>query len=169
MTCIVGIAHEGIVYMGGERGVSNGDILVPALKSKIIQVDNFLVGYSGTGFGVGQLATLAEYPQSDENLDMELRTLFAKSMRKLIRKYGGIENGSHDLLVGGYGRIFEVYTDDWGIVELSETAVGSGSSYAIGSLYSTQDKEPLYRVHEALNASIQYSPTCAGPIDILQV
>jgi hypothetical protein len=81
----------------------------------------------------------------------------------------GIENGSHDLLVGGYGRLFEVYTDDWGIVELSETAVGSGSSYALGSLYSTQDKEPLYRVHEALNASIQYSPTCAGPIDIMQV
>jgi hypothetical protein len=176
MTCIVGIAHEGKVYMGSERGAGASGVIVSTLQSKVSINHDFLVGYSGSGFGVGQLATLAEYPADGENLELTLRTIFCKSMSRLINKYGGVENGSHDLLLGGYGRLFEVYTDDWGIIEISESAVGSGDSYALGSLYTTGiaiDELPPYtpdmRILLALQAAITYSPTCQGPIDMFSI
>ena len=170
MTCIVGIAHDGKVHMGGERGASSSDVIVSTLQPKITLNHDFLVGYSGEGFGVGQLATLADYPLDEKNLEITIRTIFCKSMSKLVDKYGGVSNGSHILLIGGYGRLFEIDTSDWGIIEVSESAVGSGSPYALGSLYTTKHiKNPIRRISTALEAAITYSPSCQGPIDMFSV
>lgn len=156
--------------MGSERGASSSGLIVSTLQPKISLNHGFLVGYSGDGFGVGQLATLANYPENGDNLHITIRTIFCKSMSKLVDKYGGTDNGSHEILIGGYGRLFEVYTDDWGIVEVSESAVGSGSDFALGSLYTTKHiKNPTKRIHTALEAAITLSPSCQGPIDMFSL
>jgi len=169
MTCIVGIVDNGTVHMGSDRGASSSGVIVSTLLPKISMQHNFLVGYSGDGFGVGQLATLADYPENDKNLEITLRTIFCKSLSKLVDKYGGADNGSHEILIGGYGRLFEIYTDDWGIIEVSQSAVGSGSDFALGSLYSTIGMDTTHRITTALEAAITLSPSCQGPIDMFSL
>jgi 20S proteasome alpha/beta subunit len=169
MTCIVGIVDNGTIHMGSDRGASSSGVIVSTLLPKISMQHNFLVGYSGDGFGVGQLATLADYPADDKNLEITLRTIFCKSLSKLVDKYGGADNGSHEILIGGYGRLFEIYTDDWGIIEVSQSAVGSGSDFALGSLYTTIGMDTTHRITTALAAAITLSPSCQGPIDMFSL
>ena len=169
MTCIVGIVDNGTIHMGSDRGASSSGVIVSTLLPKISMQHNFLVGYSGDGFGVGQLATLADYPENDKNLEITLRTIFCKSLSKLVDKYGGADNGSHEILIGGYGRLFEIYTDDWGIIEVSQSAVGSGSDFALGSLYSTIGMDTTHRITTALEVAITLSPSCQGPIDMFSL
>ena len=169
MTCIVGIADGTNVWMAADGGACGSDVIVSAVSPKVVKVDEFLIAYSGDGFGIGQLVPLADYPLDNVNLPIELRLTFCKSMSKLINKYGGVANGSSHLLVGGYGRLFEVYSDDWGIVEVTETSLGTGAAYALGSLYTSQGEHPRTRLVRAVGAAITYSPTCQGPIEVLSV
>ena len=48
--------------------------------------------------------------------------------------------------------------------------MGSGGDLALGSLYSTQkQKDSRKRAVLAVNAAINHSTTCKGPIDILSI
>ena len=77
------------------------------------------------------------------------------------------ENGA-DLLVGISGRLFEISTMDWSVGEYHTIATGSGFPYAMGSLHTSRfTDDPVWRIKEAVNAAIKYSPSCVGPIDIL--
>ena len=70
------------------------------------------------------------------------------------------------------GRIFEHNAADMSLTEYQQPflAMGSGSSYAYGSLYSTQkSKNARNRVRTAVAAAIQYSPSCMGPIDSISI
>jgi ATP-dependent protease HslVU (ClpYQ) peptidase subunit len=49
-------------------------------------------------------------------------------------------------------------------------AMGSGGDLALGSLYSTKNyKDPRKRVNLAVQAAINHSTSCKGPIDILSI
>jgi ATP-dependent protease HslVU (ClpYQ) peptidase subunit len=49
-------------------------------------------------------------------------------------------------------------------------AMGSGGDIALGSLYSTQkQKDARKRSVLAVNAAINHSMSCKGPIDILSI
>ena len=171
MTVIVGVAHQGKVYMGGDRGMSDKEFIGSILQPKVRKVGPLIIGYSASQ-GTGQLAHVANYSlPNEDSLEAWLRMEFCDAYQKaadLFKIDVNTEDNGADLLVGVYGRLFEVTTQDWSVSEYGEIATGSGFSYAMGSLYSTRDWDnPRQRVKEALQAAIRYSPSCSKPIDIV--
>ena len=171
MTCIVGIAYDNNVYIGGERGASDDHVILPMSAPKVHQRGDWVYGYAGT-IGIGQLLDITPLPVigKDDDVFFILRTTVVEELKDIIDKYSEPQSERDtSWLIGARGRLFEVNHTDWSAVEVHHTAIGSGGSYALGSLYTTQDLEsvPLYRIDMALNAAIEYSPTCLAPKDIV--
>lgn len=174
MTCIVAIAHEGNVYMGGERGHSTSGWIASSTRPKISQHGEYLFGYSSNA-GIGQwIAEGFTFPIIDKDIDnyTHLITVFMPALRDFlsdndIKKDG--ETHEADLYLGFRGKVYEINTDHMYCTEYDEIAGGSGYQYAFGSLYTSRDKDPIERIGLALGAAITYSPSCQGPIDILSI
>ena len=174
MTCIVGIAKDGVVYMGGDRGASDTYTILPLCRPKIVQINNYLVGYAGTQ-GIGQIAHMIELPHipNNKNITKTLRTTFIKSLKNAVEEYGNAplnEDNSTDWLIGVHGRLFEITSDDWQVSEFEESAIGSGNNIALGSLHTSRSwKDQEKRIRYSLQAAVDISPSCLGPIDILYI
>lgn len=174
MTCIVGIAKDGVVYMGGDRGASDDHTIVSLSQPKVNVKGDWIYGYAGS-LGNGQLFDLIDLPAvaDDEDPFKIIRIDIVEELKSVIESHGSDKEGdATDFLIGCKGRLFEMSTEDWGVVEVSEVSIGSGGNYALGSLHTTSQFEvasPYYRIEQALNAAITYSPTCQGPIDILYI
>lgn len=173
MTCIVAIAHQGKVYMGGERGHSDSHTIVSSTRPKIFERGSYLIGYAGNS-GIGQAVVHNfEFPPlgKSTHIDRHMSTVFIPKLRSFITdnniKLSENDDDSAGFVVGIKGRVYEIDMSDFQCIEYNEVAIGSGSSYAYGSLYSTNDYEPLDRIRQSIEAAILYSPTCQGPIDIL--
>ena len=174
MTCIVGIVDNDIVYIGGDRGISNNDNILSLCRPKVAKNGEYIIGYAGSQ-GVGQLAHIMTTPVIGKDIEKTLRTSFIKSLKTIIEEFGPsnlTESENHtDFLVGCKGRLFEISTNDWSVSELEYSAVGSGSNIALGSIYTTSlyDLSIKERVQIALDSAIALSPTCQSPIDILYI
>lgn len=171
MTVIVGIANKDKVYIGGDRGVSDDETILSLCRPKVHINNGWLFGYSGS-LGIGQLMEIIDMPEVDKDTDVYkvLRTDVVSNMRNAIDLYS-VSNAetASDFLVGISGRLFEMNTTDWSVAEIEETSIGSGSSYALGSLYTTKDfpATPEFRINMAIEAAIKYSPSCQGWVDVL--
>lgn len=172
MTCIAGIASEGIVYIGGDRGLSDGDSILSMPRPKIEQNGEYLIGYSGS-LGVGQLLQMIDLPVPGKNPEKTLRTLFTKSFKDSLEEYGPDitkEDNDTDFLIGVRGKLYEYSLADWSVAEVEYSAVGSGGPIALGSLYTTYNhKDPERRLRTAIEAACKLSPTCQLPIDIYKI
>jgi ATP-dependent protease HslVU (ClpYQ) peptidase subunit len=70
------------------------------------------------------------------------------------------------------GKIYEHNAADMSLTQYEQDylAMGSGGDLALGSLYSTQkQKDARKRAVLAVNAAINHSTSCKGPIDILSI
>ena len=172
MTCIVGIAKDGIVYIGGERAASDGNTLLSLNRPKVKQCGDYLIGFAGS-LGVGELAHFIDLPPIGKNIEKTLRTSFVKSLKNAIEEYGNISNSDDNetsWLVGVQGRLFEISSEDWGVFEFSESAIGSGNNIALGSLHTTRNwADQERRIRVSLQAAVEISPSCSGPIDIYNI
>lgn len=168
MTCIVGISDGDLVYIGGDRAASDGDTILSIKNPKVYSSNDWVYGYAGT-IGIGQLiSAITLPPPSEVNIYNYIRFDLVEQLRKAIDAFSNSPT-EHDTswLIGADGRLFELSAEDWGVVEVDQTSIGSGSQYALGSLYTSIDKDPVDRIGLALGAAIAYSPMCQGPIDIL--
>jgi ATP-dependent protease HslVU (ClpYQ) peptidase subunit len=77
MTVIVGIARDGIVYMGGDRSASDGNIVLPLNRPKVKQCGEYLIGFAGS-MGIGEIAHYIDMPPIGKNIEKTLRTSFVK-------------------------------------------------------------------------------------------
>ena len=172
MTCIVGIAKDGIVYMGGDRGASDGTTILPLCRPKIVKHNEYLIGYAGSQ-GIGELAHIINTPPITKNIEKTLRTTFVKSLKDAIELYGNashLEDNATDWLVGVQGRLFEISSEDWSVCEFAESSIGSGNTIALGSLHTSRNwKDQEKRIRYSLEAAVEISPTCLPPIDILHI
>lgn len=171
MTVIVGITDGTTVYIGGDRGVSDDVSILSLSRPKVHINSGWVFGYSGS-LGVGQLMEIIDMPDAGEDPYKTLRTDVVSHMRSAIDLYGSHDpEHTSDFIIGTQGRLFELSTADWSVAEVNETALGSGSPFALGSLHTTKDfpASPEFRLEMALNAAITCSPTCQGGIDILNV
>lgn len=172
MTCIVGIAKDGVVYMGGERGASDDNSILPMCRPKVVQINNYLIGYAGSQ-GIGQLAHIIDLPPITKNMTKTLRTTFVKTLKAAIEEYGNASNlddNATDWLIGVDGKLFEISSVDWQVTEFEYTAIGTGGPIALGSLHTSQTwKDNQKRIRYALQAAVDTSPSCSGPIDILHI
>jgi 20S proteasome alpha/beta subunit len=174
MTCIVAIASEGKVYIGGERGNSDSSTIVSSTRPKIFECGPYLIGYAGNS-GIGQAVVYNfEFPPvgKTHNIDRHMLQVFIPKLRSFITdnniKLPDDDDNGAGFIVGVKGRVYEVDLTDFQCVEYNEVSIGSGSSYAYGCLYSNTDQAPHIRINEAIEAAITYSPTCQGPIDTLE-
>ena len=173
MTCIVGIASEGIVYIGGDRGVSDENVITSMCRPKVTAIGDWVFGYAGS-LGTGQLIEFITLPKMLKNDDpyFVLKTDVVAELKKSYETSGrDNEDNSTDWLIGCKGRLFEVTSSDWSVLELEESVIGSGGNFAWGSLHTTKQYDvatPIYRMQTALQAAIDLSPTCLGPFDIVQ-
>lgn len=172
MTVIVGLTHNGKVYMAGDRGMSDKSFIGSILTPKVKKVGHVLIGYSASQ-GAGQIAHYLDYPPvNDNNIQKYVRTSLVKVLMDAYQEYGldytEDDKAAVDFLIGVHGHLFELSTNDWSVSQYDHVATGSGFAYAMGSLYSTRDWDnPRGRVKEAVNAAIRYSPSCQGPVDII--
>lgn len=172
MTCIVGIRHEDSVYLASDRGLSDDDIITSMSAPKIRINDKYLIGYADSP-GTGQLLHWITLPTPPRrNVEKFMRTTFISSVRKQLIDSGvDLKDGGHaSFLIGVSGQLFFMDTTDWQVTECEYMSIGSGSSIAMGSLYTTATwKSPEKRAYTAVSAAIELSPSCMGPIDTLSI
>lgn len=168
MTCIVGIIQNG-VWIGCDSSASDGWEIRQSKLQKVFQVGEFLIGYTSS-FRMGQILQykLQIPPQTVED-DLEyLATTFIDHVKDVLTEndFAKNENGEvtgGTFLVGYRGNLYEIF-DDFQVNQYEDgfTAIGSGSTYALGSLYSSAG-DPEIRLKLALQSAAHFSTTVCEP------
>lgn len=177
MTCIVGIAHQGAVYLGGDSaGVRGLDLSVRADR-KVFTNGEFVMGFT-TSFRMGQLLQFAFKPpmrHPSEDVMAFMVTKFVDALRDCL-KAGGFAarkdevEGAGSFLVGFSGRLFNIEEDyQVGESACGYHAIGCGDSLALGALYATQTvTDPADRITVALHAAHKHSAGVRAPFHCVQ-
>ena len=175
MTCIVGLVHEGVVYIGGDRAGVAGLSLTVRADEKVFQNGEFLMGFT-TSFRMGQLLRYSLKPPRrypDDRVAKYMVVDFIDAVRGCLKSGGyaskqdEVESGG-TFLVGYAGHLFTVDSDyQVGIPEDGFAAVGSGQDIARGALVATQGQEPRSRVLTALRSAERFNAGVRGPFHIL--
>lgn len=179
MTCIVGVAYRGSVFIGGDSAAVAGDSINIRADEKVFQNGEFLMGFAGS-FRVGGLMRYAFVPPEYTG-DDEMRYLtvdFVDAMRAVQqnkRAMRRMNEETHEsdasFLVGFRGHLFEVATD-YQIARPLESyaAIGSGADVALGALAATSRmKDPRKRVLIALEAAAAHCSGVRAPFSIMKI
>lgn len=181
MTCIVGLVHNGITYIGGDSLGSNGyskTVRQDKKVFKLVDTDSAVLGYTSS-FRMGQLLMYAgglidsrDEPDIDHKY---LVTKFIPNITQLFENGGYNRNKSGEkeggtFLLGYKDSLYKISSDyQVGISSLDYDACGCGESYALGSLHSTEgtDLTPQERIFKALEAAQEFSCGVQAPFYIL--
>ena len=175
MTCIVGLVHEGTVFIGGDSAGVAGLSLVVRADEKVFRNGDFLMGFT-TSFRMGQLLRYKLNPprrHPDDRVAKYMVVDFIDAVRECLKAGGWAskENETEQggtFLVGYSGHLFTVEGDyQAGQPEDGYAAVGSGQDIARGSLFATQGQEPRSRVLTALRAAERFNAGVRGPFHVL--
>ncbi|GIG89802.1 Ntn hydrolase family protein [Plantactinospora endophytica] len=171
MTAIVGLVHDGVVYIGGDSAGVSGYSMTVRADAKVFRIGPYVFGFT-TSFRMGQLIRYALVaPTPAGNLDRFMATTFVNAVRECLKE-GGWAKRDNDreeggtFLVGVRGRLFTV-EDDYQVGASADgyAAVGCGSEIALGALFATArtSMPPKQRVTIALEAAERFSAGVRGP------
>lgn len=173
MTCIVGVAHKGKVFIGGDSAGVAGLRICSRADSKVFVNGEFVMGFTSS-FRMGQLLRYKLSPpkrHQDDDLMKYMVTEFVDAVRHCLKSggYAGktneVESGG-TFLVGVAGRLFSIESD-YQVAEhhFDYHAVGCGGELAMGALAATQDtvKDPEKRIALALAAAERHSAGVSAP------
>lgn len=175
VTAIVGLIHNGRVYLGGDSaGVSGWSMTVRA-DSKVFRNGPYVMGFTSS-FRMGQLLRYAlDPPAPGADLDRFMATTFIDAIRTCLKDGGYAKKNSEqeeggNFLVGVNGRLFNVGSD----YQVGETAdgyaaVGCGFEIALGVLYATTGMPPKKRIRLALDAAERHSAGVRLPFATVSV
>lgn len=178
MTCIVGVKHEGKVYLGGDSvAVSINYDITPRLDPKVFIVNNVMaIGFTDS-FRMGQLLRYMTLPKHPEGMDcfQYMVTAIIPLIRKTFtdggynRKINGEDEGGF-FLIGYCGHLYKI-DEDYQVAEaaIDYVAIGCGRPYALGSLWHTKSWSPEDRINAALQVATYYSGAVAPPFNIVTV
>jgi hypothetical protein len=187
LTCIVGLLDKDHVYIGGDRLATNtiGKKYHQAKKKVWHKKDdirgiNMIFGCAGSvrGSELLKYGSAIQPIMPGQPLEEYLTIEFTRAMKQALHEGGelhdedGIETAFNHFLLGYEGRLFSFYTDFcWIEVIEKYVAVGSGASYALGSLYSTEGRDLTSeeRIIEALKAAEYYNAFVQGEFDIVKI
>ena len=158
MACDSGASDEG------------GGTIHKRKDAKVFMVDDYIIGFSNS-FRMGQIIQHDFTPPKPTKRNLE-RTMSVDFVDRLLeclsRNNFVIDKDSDnvsDLVIGVNGRLFVMDTD-FSIGEYYDKyfAIGSGSQFALGSLYSTKAiKDPKARLEKALQAAAEYTMSVSPP------
>lgn len=182
MTAIAGVQHEGVVYIGGDslsgevqshnkQVVQNPKVL--RLPQPTGGLSEILIGFSWS-WRIGNLLQHAldipdhktRWGVAKDSLEYVVRHL-VPSMQKVMANAVVGADDKLNVVLGYGGRLFEIQSD-FSVLEPTDhyAAVGSGYTYALGSLHTTRNMavSPPDRITLAIEAAIEHSAFVGGPI-----
>lgn len=180
MTCIIGLEHDGEVYIGADSAAVAGGEVQATMLPKVFQRDVFLIGYT-TSFRMGQLLWqhLDVRAQHDEEEDSTYIICgFVEAVRKCLKEHGYAKVNSNEeeggsFLLGHKEKLYHV-NSDYGITRCADRfdAVGCGGAYALGAMQTTSafgGQSPTSRILEALDIAAHFSSGVIGPFTVLKL
>lgn len=178
MTCIVGVVHEGAVWMGGDSAAVTGWNLDLTAEPKVFGSGAFLIGYT-TSYRMGHLLQFGwEPPAHPEGISAAafMRTGFVDSVRArfVAGGFAKVENTREEggsFLVGYRGDLYEVGSD-FSVLRSARgyAAIGSGAPMALGAMAATDgDLRPYDFLERALNVAEDLCIGVRGPFTILRL
>jgi hypothetical protein len=179
VTAIVGLVHEGRVWIGGDSAAVGQWISTARADSKVFTNGPAVFGFTHS-FRSGQLLRYSlSVPEAIVgDVGKYMATTFIDSVRECWKAGGCARRESEQevggcFLVGMFGRLF-VVESDYQVGEQIEPwhAVGCGAEIALGSLWSTAHvaglrDQPEARVRLALQAAANYSTGVRAPFTII--
>lgn len=178
MTCIVGFATEGKVYMGADSSAVSGWTIRSSKTQKLFQKGDFLIGYT-TSFRMGQILQYEiDFPKAEIYDEEFMVTKFIGIVREKFKSLGYTKIDSNQeyggsFLVGVSGQLFEV-ADDFQVNSYRDgiASVGCGREYALGSLLTSLHPHrvaPETAILRALSVADYFSSGVSRPFTILSV
>jgi ATP-dependent protease HslVU (ClpYQ) peptidase subunit len=169
MSCVLGLLQNGKLYLGADGLATTEDgERRPVICIKIFKNKDYLIGYTGS-VRHGQILgpKFFEPPSSIYDLPDAIREIFESKGAMLVAETQQ-QMTSSNFLIGYQGRLFEILID----FQMNEvygdfTAIGSGATYAMGSLFATKKwNSPENRIKNALDAAKEYDRSCGRPYTI---
>jgi len=174
MTCVVGLAEKGKVYIGVDSASVQGWTRRTTNLRKVFRTGPFLIGYT-TSFRMGQILEhhLVVPPQDPKEANRSyMVTKFAECVRAMLREKGfskveaNSESGGQ-FLVGYRGTLYSVQSD-YQVGEMSDglDTVGSGAEIALGAAKALEKVPAVRRIRRALEISAQFNMGVCAPFHI---
>lgn len=176
MTCIIGLAHEGKVYIGGDSMSASGWNQRQTKLRKVFHAGQFLIGYT-TSFRMGQILQYhleVRQQQDGETDERYMVVAFAEAVRTCLKDKGYAQVSSNtetggDFLVGYRGEVYHV-SSDFQVNHYADglQAVGCGEQYAMGAMLALEAtvQDPQKRIRKALKITERLSNGVTGPFYI---
>ena len=170
MTCIVGIAHKGKVYIGADSAAVQGWTRRQTELVKVFRRGPFLMGYT-TSFRMGQLLE-HQLPLPEQKGADDLAFLvqeFVEAVRDVFKRHGYAKVESNNesagqFLLGYRGKLYSIDSDyQVGLMADGFDAVGSGAEYALGALKVSERMQPTRRIKRALEVAAHFNMAVAPP------
>lgn len=174
MTCIVGIAQNGTVTIGGDSAGTAGWGRTIRADSKVFRNGPLIMGFTSS-FRMGQVLRYhLKPPTPTGDLEAYMVRDFIPAVRECLSEAAWLKKTEERVeggtfLIGVKGRLFVVHSD----FQVGESvdgyaAVGSGSDVALGSLYATQGQAVRKRINTALEAAAYFNAAVAGPFTVIR-
>lgn len=171
MTCIIGLAHEGTVYIGCDSAGSNSWTARPVNTPKLIRLGEVLIGYTDS-YRMGQILQyhLAIPPRNVGETDEHyLIVSFGEAVRSTLKAQGytKIDNNTEEggvFVVGYKGKVY-TFQSDFSIVNHADglEAVGLGEYIALGAMAALESLHPRERILKSLEIVARFQPNGVLP------
>ena len=170
MSCVVGLIQNGKIFLGSDSQATTPDGERRPIKTiKVFRNKKYLIGYTGS-VRAGQILQEKYFEAPDDIFELPdaiREHLSTKGTLLVNDEQAQMQN--MNLLIAYEGNLYEILADfQLNEVSGSCTAIGTGASYAMGSLHTTNKLmlSPEERVTAALEAACEYEITCGLPTEI---
>lgn len=171
MSTVIGVVDNGKVWMGADSFATTGDGERRRIKcEKIFTNGLFLIGFIGS-VRCGQVLSPEYFTPPEEVMgfpDAIIAQFTEKGCLATNPETQTSLQESNFLIGTPNGRLFEILADFQMNQIVDHTAVGSGSNFALGSLYTTRRwSDHRKRIKVALEAAALYD-TSTGPPFVIE-
>ena len=175
MTCIVGLIHDGDVFLGGDSAGVAGLSLTIRADEKVFTNGDFVMGFTSS-FRMGQLLRYSLKPpvyHPDVDIINYMVTDFVNAVRECLKTGGYAQKDKEEekagtFLVGFKGKLFKIASDyQVGIPSLPFDACGCGEEIALGAMFANATLSPEERIQQALEAAETFSAGVRRPFHII--
>lgn len=173
MTCIIGLVHDGRVYMGGDSQRSRGSVIETAPTPKVVRFGDMLIGSCGLALALNLIQHRLEVPklaQIGESGEGYLFREVATPLRRLAKDHD-LDFSDCELLIGFDQRIFRVGTD-FSVLWNGEglASIGAGERWAIGAMLALEGTVPAEdRIRRSLEIAGRCCDGVAGPYYVMSI
>lgn len=182
MTCIVGFTDGENVIIGADSAATFGYHSAIIAMPKVFSAGELIIGFAGSPRGgllmknhlVNFLRPLYE---NNEDITEFMESEFPEAVRNMFAQFGhnerecGVDSTATQALIGVRGKLFVMW-GDYSVIEDQGcfNAIGSGMTYAKGSLYTTAnipDVTAEEKLEMALRSACEFTITCREPFNYI--